>query len=278
MKLENKKYTAGDLARFYGISVDTVRLYDKKGLLCPYIKDKNNYRLYTRNDLVALEYILRLKHLGISLTDIDDIINHSAPTDVLMLCQQRIEDIDIQITSLSREKENLQHYMSEMSHIDLHSQITVMLNPPFFLKDISKDIQHTTQWLQEHHLLKTYKIASYNELPSTSTDLKSFDSMQMRAEWVNFYLMLSVRENQIPVLQSQIKDSDMIIPSQLCLHGICKANYTDDQIFIDYSRFYEFAQNHNFKLKTKVLGSISFIEDLQNKKTYYCEVWWPIEE
>ncbi|WP_458398378.1 helix-turn-helix domain-containing protein [Anaerotignum sp.] len=278
MKIENKKYTAGDLARFYGISVDTVRLYDKKGLLCPYLKDKNNYRLYTRNDLIALEYILRLKNAGISLAEIDDIVNHSVPSAVLDLCNERIEEIDLQITNLSGERKRLETYIDEVSIIDVNAQITVMLNPPFFLKEITQDIPDTSQWLMDHDLSEMYKIASYNEFPTTPTDLEHFNSMQTRAEWVDFYLMTPVSQNQIHAVQSQITDSSKIFPSQLCLHGICKANYTDDHIFLDYSRFYEFALKHNFKLKPNVLSSITFIEDLQHQKIYHCEVWWPIEE
>lgn len=278
MKIENKKYTAGDLARFYGISVDTVRLYDKKGLLCPYLKDKNNYRLYTRNDLIALEYILRLKNAGISLAEIEDIINHSAPSEVLDLCQNRTKEIDLQITNLSREKEQLENYIHELSAIDSNSQVTVQLNPPFFLKEISQDIPNTAQWLIDHNFSEIPRIASYNKLPATLTDLEHFNSMQTRAEWVDFYLMIPITSDEANTLQSQTTDSSKVFPSQLCLHSICKANYTDDHIFLDYSKFYEFALKHNFKLKPNVLSSITFIEDLQNQKIYHCEVWWPIEE
>lgn len=278
MKLENRQYTAGDLARFYGISVDTVRLYDKKGLLHPYSKDKNNYRRYTRNDLIALEYILRLKNSGIQLAEIDDIINRSAPLDVLELCNNRVKEIDMQIANLSEERNRLNNYISELSVMDLKSQITVMMNPPFFLKEIHQDIPDASQWLTDYGLSGLYKLASYNEFPTNISDLMDFSSMETRAELVDFYLMVPVRQNQINDLHTQTTDASKIIPSQLCLHGICKANYTEDHIFIDYSRFYEFALKHNFKLKPNVLGTISFIEDLHHKKIYHCEVWWPIEE
>ena len=56
MKIQNKQYTAGDLARFYGLSLDTIRLYDRKGILPAQKKTDSDYRLYTRTDLLTLDH------------------------------------------------------------------------------------------------------------------------------------------------------------------------------------------------------------------------------
>ena len=51
-----RKYHIGELAAYYGVSSDTLRLYDKKGILSPK-KDVNGYRVYSREDMIFLDYV-----------------------------------------------------------------------------------------------------------------------------------------------------------------------------------------------------------------------------
>ncbi len=67
MKYQVKDYCVKEIADYYGISAQTVRLYDKKGLL-PSDKNKlNGYRIYTREDIVTMDYICRLKKMHFHL-------------------------------------------------------------------------------------------------------------------------------------------------------------------------------------------------------------------
>ena len=60
MKIKADNYTIGDLAKFYGVSTDTIRLYDKKGVLLSQKNDENNYRIYSRDDMIMMDYIVKL--------------------------------------------------------------------------------------------------------------------------------------------------------------------------------------------------------------------------
>jgi DNA-binding transcriptional MerR regulator len=48
MKYQVKDYYVKEIADYYGISAQTVRLYDKKGLLPSGKNELNGYRIYTR--------------------------------------------------------------------------------------------------------------------------------------------------------------------------------------------------------------------------------------
>ena len=61
MKHQVKDYYVKEIADYYGISAQTVRLYDKKGLLPSDKNELNGYRIYTREDIVTMDYICRLK-------------------------------------------------------------------------------------------------------------------------------------------------------------------------------------------------------------------------
>ncbi len=68
------KYCIGDLAKHYGISTDTLRLYDRQGVLLSH-RAPNGYRYYTRTDFICLGYILRLRKNNMPLADIGPLMH-----------------------------------------------------------------------------------------------------------------------------------------------------------------------------------------------------------
>jgi MerR family transcriptional regulator, Zn(II)-responsive regulator of zntA len=66
-----------DIAAAAGVSTDIVRFYTKKGLLKPKRNKLNNYQIYTRADLIRLQFITKAKILGYTLNEIKLIIQAS---------------------------------------------------------------------------------------------------------------------------------------------------------------------------------------------------------
>ena len=65
-------YTISELAREFDITTRTIRFYEDEGLLQP--GRNGRQRIYSRRDYVRLKLILRGKRLGLSLSEIADII------------------------------------------------------------------------------------------------------------------------------------------------------------------------------------------------------------
>lgn len=63
-------YKTGKFARLSNVSERTIRYYDKIGLLKPSFVMENGYRQYSDLDLLKLQKILSLKHLGFSIEEI----------------------------------------------------------------------------------------------------------------------------------------------------------------------------------------------------------------
>ena len=66
--------TIGALARRAGINPRTLRYYEHIGLLVPSARTDAGYRLYTERDATRLSFIRRAQALGLSLTEIADVI------------------------------------------------------------------------------------------------------------------------------------------------------------------------------------------------------------
>ena len=78
MKKKTKTYTISAVAEIYEIHPQTLRLYEREGLLKPSRSDGNT-RLYTDVDLERLEIILSLtRELGVNLAGVEIILNMRA--------------------------------------------------------------------------------------------------------------------------------------------------------------------------------------------------------
>jgi MerR family transcriptional regulator/heat shock protein HspR len=82
-------YMISSVAEQYGIHPQTLRLYEREGLLQPSRSDGNT-RLYTDEDLERLEVILHLtRDLGVNLAGVEIILNMRAKMEAM---QQQIEE------------------------------------------------------------------------------------------------------------------------------------------------------------------------------------------
>ena len=72
--MTEKKWQIGELAKFAGVSVRTLRHYDTVGLLAPSGVTPSGYRLYDAAALERLEQILYFRELGFALEEIRDIV------------------------------------------------------------------------------------------------------------------------------------------------------------------------------------------------------------
>jgi MerR family transcriptional regulator/heat shock protein HspR len=88
MRKKNKTYTISAVAEIYEIHPQTLRLYEREGLLKP-SRSEGNTRLYTDKDLERLEVILSLtRELGVNLAGVEIILNMRAKMDAM---QQEFE-------------------------------------------------------------------------------------------------------------------------------------------------------------------------------------------
>lgn len=84
----NKQLKVGELARSTGLTVRTLHHYDEIGLLKPSGRSESGYRLYSHADIARLHAIQALRHLGLALGDIADVLAGRGPAPEMVLAQQ----------------------------------------------------------------------------------------------------------------------------------------------------------------------------------------------
>jgi MerR family mercuric resistance operon transcriptional regulator len=102
--------TIGQLASAAGVNVETIRYYERRGLLRQPPRIGDGYRRYTDGDLERLHFVARAKRLGFTLSEIAALIDPAADgsTDsILELARSKMEDLRAQQTALAATQHRL---------------------------------------------------------------------------------------------------------------------------------------------------------------------------
>jgi MerR family copper efflux transcriptional regulator len=100
----------GALARRVGVSIDTVRYYEKSGLLAPQAKLASGYRRYGDPQVARLRFIRRAQDLGFSLRDIRELLGLSQLRDVARIkrtAERKLAEVEVRIAALHRVRRAL---------------------------------------------------------------------------------------------------------------------------------------------------------------------------
>lgn len=116
---ELKKLSIGRLARAAEVGIDTVRFYERAGLMPPAPRTASGYRTYGPGDVERLRFIRRAKALGFSLEEIGELLRLSegkgARAGVKALAEKRLRDLEQKIRELTVFRDTLARYARECS-------------------------------------------------------------------------------------------------------------------------------------------------------------------
>jgi len=102
----------GELAKQVGVSVQTVRFYERQRLLPLPARKDSGYRIYRDGDLRRLRFIRQAQRLGFSLDEIKSVLGMrergACPCgDVVEIAERHLEEAEKQIDYLTRFREEL---------------------------------------------------------------------------------------------------------------------------------------------------------------------------
>ena len=99
--------TIGELAGAVGVNVQTVRYYERRGLLPKPKRRASGYREYLASDVARLEFIRRAQALGFTLSEIEQLLAlrvdpRTTPEDVHRAVEEKIDAVEAKIGDLTR--------------------------------------------------------------------------------------------------------------------------------------------------------------------------------
>ena len=117
MKME--KFTIGQMAKLNHISEQTLRFYDKMGILMPdTIDEKTGYRYYDIKQSAYLDMIQYMKSLGMKLKDIKKQLELRNPFLIKSILSQKSSQIDTEIRKLQCQKRAIERTLQSYQHYE----------------------------------------------------------------------------------------------------------------------------------------------------------------
>ncbi len=102
-----------EVAKNLGVTPDTVRYYTRTGLLLPVRNPTNSYNEYGKQDRHRLRFILSARHLGFSVSHIEQILEHADKGEspcqlVRQLIEGRLEEVNKRFDDMAMLKKRME--------------------------------------------------------------------------------------------------------------------------------------------------------------------------
>jgi MerR family copper efflux transcriptional regulator len=110
MDSTDQTLTIGELASSARVNVETIRYYEREGILPEPPRTASGYRQYSEADRWRLAFIRRGKGLGFTLKEIGELLGageQRSVTEVVAVAEKRLALVDRDLADLARTREQL---------------------------------------------------------------------------------------------------------------------------------------------------------------------------
>ncbi len=110
--------TIGQVARKTGLGIETIRFYERKGLVQEPQRKDSGYRQYQQQDVDRLLFIQQAKTLGFTLSEIHELLSlkvspHTSSREIKKIAQSKLADIEARIKLLKRMQRTLKKLVEQ---------------------------------------------------------------------------------------------------------------------------------------------------------------------
>jgi len=140
-----KPLTVGRVAKEAGIGIETIRFYEREGLLeQPRRDESSGYRHFEPEVIVRLRFIMRAKELGFTLPEIRDLLH--LRVDAKTTCEDVRQRAEAKVSDITRRIDDLTRIKAALEAITAVCAVTVPGGPCPILEALDRDGQ-----LQNHN-------------------------------------------------------------------------------------------------------------------------------
>lgn len=110
-----EKITIGKLAELVDVNLETIRFYQREGILKEPAKSSNGYRYYCDDDAAKLVFIKKVKELGFSLKEIKEMLEiNTRPRATCDIVKNKVAD---KISEIDEKIKNLKKIRSALTKL-----------------------------------------------------------------------------------------------------------------------------------------------------------------
>ncbi len=116
MTSHRRDFYIGNVAKLTGVKIETIRYYEKAGVLTSPERGQNGYRLYTKAQIERLMFVKRCRELGFSLSDTTSLLSladskNRTCRQISAVAGMRLMEVREKIVDLHRMEAVLENYV-----------------------------------------------------------------------------------------------------------------------------------------------------------------------
>lgn len=116
--------TIGKVAERAGVKIDTLRYYERQGVIAPPERTGSNYRVYEEDTVLRVRFVKRAQELGFTLAEIKELLElcvseGASCADVRDQALVKVADLEAKIRSLQAMRRVLSKLADECSGQDV---------------------------------------------------------------------------------------------------------------------------------------------------------------
>lgn len=271
-KLDN--YKIGEVAHIYGVTVETIRFYNKCGIIEPE-RSNNNYRTYKKEEVISMDYVMRLRDLDISLEKVKEITDIGDLNSLLEAVEDKEDEIRKQIENLENKVQIINSYKSKIKKCqDEENKIRIITSPGFLIKDLTSDVKHITN---SFHSISPVLSPMISVLMSPD-DICLDGMVRNRNERYNVCNYYMVAENTAKDIDFNALERNEIvyIPPQQCVHSVVKVHTNTE--YGKCMEIFDYIDTNNYKICGNTVIQLVAMESRRDKGIEYYEIWIPVRK
>lgn len=271
MEMGLKEYLIGDVAAMIGISRDTLRHYEKKGIISTR-KKANGYRYYTEDDIFELSSIFYNRKMHMGLDEIENLWSgESSYETAAQLTHQKIQEEEQLIQEHQQALTRLRITQAECRKVELHlNQVSIRPFPKAYIIETCQTPQEgVIRWFHLSRKTPGFDMAY-------TYDSYSLDPMATKSEMVFCHSSLLLYEDLASCLQLETKvDAFPMTEAMDCLYMIVESpSRIPERALVD--QMITWGQSQGLQAGTQVTSDY-ILHSMQNGIFhFYLELYIPI--
>lgn len=252
-------YKINEISKLYGVGVDSLRYYEKTGVLIPR-RDTNGYRLYGLHDIYKLNIIRDLRQLDFSMQQIKEYLDHQSIENTLDLLHKEQELIQIKLNELQNIQKKIQDRIQVLSSASLikTNSFSIKTLPPRPCLQLNTRIMRDEEMdfaIKRLHRKHENKIKDFgNQLYGASVSVEGLNSG-----------VKDVFNSVFFILDHKFKEFDFVLPEGKYLSFYYKGDYHQSNELM--LAMITYAKENNYQ----IIGDIFEIYEIDNRDTICSE-------
>ena len=125
--MSQSEFRIGEVAAQAGVSIDTVRYYERQRLLPRALRTRGGYRLFTHEAIGRIRFIKQAQDIGLSLREISELLLTEGSANecrrVSDLLRKKLTELDERLKMMRDFRQTLAHYLAECkSELQSHGE------------------------------------------------------------------------------------------------------------------------------------------------------------